>query len=72
MVSQAETLNNMPIKSFTWKDRRYVSFMIHFLRALEPRQYQPGDIILRDLEEVEEITFVTHGDVSLKPSIPFI
>jgi len=37
--------------------------MIALLRALEPRLYHKDDVILRDLDEVEEITFVTKGEV---------
>jgi hypothetical protein len=39
--------------------------MINFLKALEPRFYRRDEIILRDLEEVEEIVFVLKGDVSV-------
>jgi signal-transduction protein with cAMP-binding, CBS, and nucleotidyltransferase domain len=39
--------------------------MINFLKALEPRFYRRDEIILRDLEEVEEIVFVLKGDVSI-------
>jgi hypothetical protein len=33
----------------------YSSFMIKFLKKLEPRFYVTGEIILKDMEEVEEI-----------------
>jgi len=39
--------------------------MINFLKALEPRFYKREEIILRDLEEVEEIVFVLKGDVNI-------
>jgi hypothetical protein len=42
----------------------YCSFMIAFMRSLEPRLYKKDEIILRDLEEVEEIQFVLKGEVS--------
>jgi CRP-like cAMP-binding protein len=37
--------------------------MIAFMRALEPRRYKKDEIILRDLEETEEIIFVLKGEV---------
>jgi hypothetical protein len=36
--------------------------MMRFLSCLEPRQFQKDEIILRDLEEVEEILFVIKGE----------
>ena len=39
--------------------------MIALLKGLEPRRYDKEDMILRDLDEVEEITFITKGDVSI-------
>ena len=39
--------------------------MIAFMRSLEPRMYKKDEIILRDLEEVEEISFVLKGEVRL-------
>lgn len=39
--------------------------MIRFLSVLEPRQYQKDEIILRDLEEVEEILFVIKGEYAI-------
>ena len=50
-------------KYYTWNDRVYCSFMIAFMRALEPRRYKKDEIILRDLEETEEIIFVLKGEV---------
>ena len=37
--------------------------MIAFMRSLEPRRYKKDEIILRDLEETEEIIFVLKGEV---------
>ena len=37
--------------------------MIAFMRALEPRRYKKDEVIMRDLEEVEEIIFVLKGEV---------
>ena len=39
--------------------------MIAFMRLLEPRRYKKGEVIMRDLEEVEEIIFVLKGEVRL-------
>jgi hypothetical protein len=38
--------------------------MIAFMTCLEPRSYKKDEIIMRDLEEVEEILFVLKGDVT--------
>ena len=38
--------------------------MIALLRALEPRKFKKDEIILRDQDEVEEIIFITKGEVS--------
>ena len=43
------------LRYLSWEDRSYSSFMIKFMQNLEPRQYYSGEVILRDLEEVEEI-----------------
>lgn len=51
--------------SYAWTDRRYCSFMVRFLQKLEPRQFQKDDIILKDLEEVEEILFVARGEYAI-------
>ena len=37
--------------------------MIAFMRSLEPRKYKKDEVIMRDLEEVEEIIFVLKGEV---------
>lgn len=39
--------------------------MIALLRKLEPRIFHKDDIILRDLEECEEIIFVTKGEYAI-------
>lgn len=39
--------------------------MIKFMQNLEPRQYSTGEVILRDLEEVEEIQFVIKGEFAV-------
>ena len=50
-------------KRYTWKDLNYQSFMLAILRALEPRHFDKDEIILRDLDEVEEVIFVLKGEV---------
>lgn len=39
--------------------------MIKLLQALEPRSFKKADIIYRDLEEVEEVIFVTRGEFAI-------
>lgn len=56
-------------KFFGWRDKRYCSFMINLLRLLEPRQFQAEEIIYRDLEEVDEILFVTKGEYTIGYSV---
>lgn len=51
-------------KYYNWHDRAYSSFMIAMMRSMEPRKFKQNEIILRDLEEVDEIYFVLKGDVS--------
>ena len=51
-------------KYYNWNDKRYSRFMIALLRALEPRKFKKDEIILRDQDEVEEIIFITKGEVS--------
>jgi hypothetical protein len=63
-MDQAKTLHTKQrIKYYGWDNRKYCSFMIGFMRSLEPRRYKNDEIILRDLEEVEEIQFVLKGEV---------
>jgi hypothetical protein len=40
--------------------------MIAFMRSLEPRRYKKDEVIMRDLEEVEEIIFVLKGEVRIQ------
>ena len=66
MLKDETTLvNKKGTKYYTWQDSQWSSFMIHFIKNLEPRRFQQGEIIYRDLEETEEIYFVTSGDVSI-------
>ena len=58
-------INKIPNKYYTWQDTKWSSFMVSFLKNLEPRRFKKGEIIYRDLEEVEEIYFINSGDVSI-------
>lgn len=40
--------------------------MVALMQQLEPRLFQMNEIIFHDMEEVNEIIFVQHGDVSIK------
>jgi hypothetical protein len=55
-------------KVLNWGNRKYASFMISILRVLEPRRYFPEEIISRDHDEVEEMLFVSRGEVIPVPS----
>ena len=48
---------------YGWKDRDWSKFIMSVLKKLEPRQYQPDEMIYRDMEEVEVIIFVQSGFV---------
>lgn len=39
--------------------------MIKLLQNLEPRQFHKGEVILRDLEEVNEIMFIMKGEFAV-------
>ena len=56
-------------KYYNWQDRTYSSFMIAFMTCLEPRSYKKDEVLMRDLEEVEEIQFVLKGEVKFDVSI---
>jgi CRP-like cAMP-binding protein len=43
--------------------------MIALLRSLEPRHFKQGEIILRDLDEVDEFYFILNGEVIFAYSI---
>lgn len=64
-LTQHDTHGIKKLKFLTWEDRTYSSFMIKFMQNLEPRQYYAGEVILRDMEEVEEIQFVIKGEFSV-------
>lgn len=53
-------------KYLGWQDSHWSSFMVALMQQLEPRLFQMNEIIFHDMEEVNEIIFVQHGDVSIK------
>ena len=55
MRDDATIISKKLPKYYNWEDRTYCSFMIAFMTCLEPRSYKKDEIIMRDLEEVEEI-----------------
>jgi hypothetical protein len=44
---------------FDWNDLPYQGFMLKLFKSLEPRIYVPKEIILGELEECQEMIFVT-------------
>lgn len=53
-------------KSFyTWKDTEYRDFMIGVLQNLEPIHYQKNTVLINELDEFSEITFVNKGIVMI-------
>jgi hypothetical protein len=50
---------------YTWDDQCYRGFMMNLLQNLEPRREQPGTVIYRTLEEVDEIFFIEEGGVDI-------
>ena len=44
---------------FDWSDLIYQGFMLNLFKALEPRYYEPKEVILGELEESMEMIFVT-------------
>lgn len=51
-------------KFYTWSDRHWSGFMVSIMSRLEPRKFLKGEIIFKDMEEVDDIIFVLHGEVS--------
>lgn len=48
---------------FTWNDPEYREFMQDIFLALEPIKYYKGTRIVKELEEVGEINFISEGEV---------
>ena len=48
---------------FSWHDSDYSSFMIEFLKRLEPRIFGPGEYIFEEGEDVNEQIFVINRDI---------
>eukprot|EP00347_Sterkiella_histriomuscorum_P018178 403346494 len=49
-------------KNYGWADTQYASFMVQIMQSLEPRKYMRNEMILMDLDEVDEVTFVCTGE----------
>ena len=46
---------------YTWFHEEYSNFIIAFLKLLEPRCYQPGQIIHSEYEDIYETNFIMRG-----------
>ena len=46
---------------YTWDDEVYRNYMYSLMSVLEPREDERGATVLRECEEIAEITFYTHG-----------
>jgi len=45
------------------EDKKCQQFIVAILQKLEPRKYESKEVIYEELEEVEEMLFVTEGEV---------
>ena len=43
---------------YTWKDPEYRDYIRHLFSILEPREEQPGTLIIEELGETLEVTFL--------------
>lgn len=50
---------------YNWKDLPYQFFMIQMLQLLEPRHEVKGQTIIEELNEVNEIIFMTKGKIGV-------
>ena len=50
---------------YTFQDQNYLNFIIKVLDALEPFQYEANQLIYRELDEVNEMTFVEKGEYKI-------
>lgn len=46
---------------YHWTDHNYQKFMIDIMTQLEVRYFEPQDYILKELDAVPEIYFITKG-----------
>jgi len=62
----SSNLEPINIKSFyTWSDLEYRDFMIGVLMNLEPIHYFKNTILINELDEFSEITFLNKGIVMI-------
>ena len=50
---------------YSWEDSDYRDFMMEFLQNLEPRLEKAGSILFEELEEINEIFFVSEGQIEI-------
>ena len=50
---------------YTWDNSNYREFMNLILRSLEPLRMKAGQVIFRELQEIEEVIFVHKGAVDV-------
>ena len=65
MLHEEATTRKRQSKYYTWTDTQWSSFMVALMLDLEPRKYQAGELIYKDMEEVQEFYFVLQGDVGV-------
>lgn len=58
-------MNGIQRNYYTWNDEPYRQFMSNLLRFLEPCRYQTYHNIIRELDEIGEITFIDQGTVGI-------
>jgi len=52
-------------KYYNWEDSQWSSYMMEIMQNLEPRHIVADETIYDDMEEVEEIIFVTSGTYTI-------
>ena len=50
---------------YTWESELYREFMLSVLGLLEPRYEKSGNVIYKQVEEVEEMFFVMSGSINV-------
>lgn len=50
---------------YTWNDFEYRNFMMSILKNLKPRQERAGVILFDENEEVNELVFISRGEVDV-------
>jgi len=57
------------IAHYTWDDDEYREFMIKLLLNLNPRYEPAGSVLFEELEEVNEMIFISKGQVDVGYSL---